>query len=195
VTSGTQAQGDRTLKDDSQLRQKELIAGHYEALSRAGAEGRKVVATFVPGNLTELIDGLGMLPLLPEINALQSGMRKRSAGFIAEAERAGHSEDVCTYVKCDIGMARQGDLGPTGLPLPKPDVLLLSYTGCFTFLKWFELLRAEHDCPVVMLHVPYQADGRITAEMRAYVVRQLRDKVIPALEAVAGRRLDLDALS
>jgi len=46
-----------------------------------------------------------------------------------------------------------------------------------------------------MLHVPYQADGRITDEMRRYVVDQLRDKVIPQLEAVAGRRLDLDDLA
>ena len=87
-------------------------------------------------------------------------MRKLSGGYIAEAEKAGHSEDVCTYVKCDIGMMKSGNIGPTGTKLPEPDLLLLSYTGCFTFMKWFELLKQEYDCPVVMLHVPYQTDGR-----------------------------------
>ncbi|HKI86572.1 MAG TPA: benzoyl-CoA reductase subunit B, partial [Thermoanaerobaculia bacterium] len=109
--------------------------------------------------------------------------------------KAGHSEDVCTYVKCDIGMMKSGNIGPTGTKLPEPDLLLLSYTGCFTFMKWFELLREEYKCPVVMLHVPYQADGKITDDMRAYVVDQLREEVIPALESVAGRKLDMGELA
>jgi benzoyl-CoA reductase subunit B len=177
-------------KDASQLRQKRMIAEHFERLERAPEEGRKVVYTFVPGNLTELFGALDLLPVLPEINALQSGMRGLSAGYIAEAEKSGHSEDVCTYVKCDLGMAKSGNVGPTGTKLPRPDLLLLSYTGCFTFLKWFELLREEYGCPVAMLHVPYQADGRITPEMRRYVVDQLRREVVPALEKLAGRKLD-----
>ncbi|MFN0151838.1 MAG: benzoyl-CoA reductase subunit B [bacterium] len=182
-------------KDRSQIRQKQMIADHYERLARARDDGRAVVYTFVPGNLTELIGSLGMLPVLPEINALQSGMRGRSAGYIAEAEKAGHSEDVCTYVKCDIGMMRSGNVGPTGSVIPPPNLLLLSYTGCFTFMKWFELLRESYDCPVAMLHVPYQPDGRITPEMRRYVVDQLRDQIVPAMERAAGRKLDLDDLA
>ena len=182
-------------KDSSQVRQKRMMADHFDALSRAKAEGKKVVYTFVPGNVTELITSLGMLPVLPEINALQSAMRGKSGGYIAEAEKGGHSEDVCTYVKCDIGMLKGGNIGPTGTRLPEPDLLLLSYTGCFTFLKWFELLREEYNCPVAMIHVPYQADGVITPEMRDYIVRQLERKVIPLMEQVAGRKLDMDDLA
>ncbi len=182
-------------KDPSQLRQKQMIADHFERLARAKEEGKKVVYTFVPGNLAELIGALDMLPVLPEINALQSGMRKKSAGYIAEAEKAGHSEDVCTYVKCDLGMLKSGNIGPTGTKLPEPDLLLLSYTGCFTFMKWFELLKQEYRCPVVMLHVPYQTEGSISPEMRSYVVEQLRRDVIPALESVSGKKLDMDELA
>ncbi|HQY63009.1 MAG: benzoyl-CoA reductase subunit B [Myxococcales bacterium] len=182
-------------KDESQLTQKRMLADHFEKLARAKAEGKKVVYTFVPGNVTELLGALDLLPVLPEINALQSGMRKRSAGYIAEAEKAGHSEDVCTYVKCDLGMLKGGNIGPTGTKLPEPDLLLLSYTGCFTFMKWFEILKQEYDCPVVMLHVPYQADGEVTKEMRDYVVAQIERDVIPALEKVAGKRLDRDELA
>ncbi len=182
-------------KDRSQQTQKRMLAEHFDKLSRAKAEGKKVVYTFVPGNVTELLGALDLLPVLPEINALQSGMRKRSAGYIAEAEKAGHSEDVCTYVKCDVGMLKSGNIGPTGQKLPDPDLLLLSYTGCFTFMKWFEILKQEYDCPVVMLHVPYQTDGAITPEMRAYVVSQLEQNVIPALEKVAGKKLDWNKLA
>ncbi|MFQ5563830.1 MAG: benzoyl-CoA reductase subunit B [Parvularculaceae bacterium] len=174
--------------------QKQMIASHFEKLSQAQETGKKVVYTFVPGNLNELIRAFDMLPVHPEVNALQSGMRKLSGGYIQEAEKTGHSEDVCTYVKCDLGMMKKGNIGPTGLPLPKPDLLLLSYTGCFTFLKWFELLKTEYDCPIVMLQVPYQAGGEITDEMRDYVTRQLEEVVVPALEKVSGKKLDPDRL-
>ena len=181
-------------KERSMLLQKEMIGGHYRDLASAAEDGRKVVYTFVPGNLTELMRSFDVLPVLPEINALQSGMRKLSGGYISEAEKQGHSEDVCTYVKCDIGMLKKGNVGPTGTPLPEPDLLLLSYTGCFTFMKWFELLRQEYDCPVAMLHVPYQADGRIHDHHRDYVVEQLESEVIPKLEQVTGRSFDEERL-
>ncbi len=181
-------------KDRSMVLQKEMIARHYERLEAAPETGEPVVYTFVPGNLTELVRSFDALPVLPEINALQSGMRGKSRDYIAEAEKDGHSEDVCTYVKCDVGMAKAGNIGPTGRRLPKPDLLLLSYTGCYTFMKWFELLREEYDCPTVFLHVPYQGDGTQTPEHRAYMVEQLRDRVIPALEKVTGRPYDEDRL-
>ncbi len=63
-------------------------------------------------------------------------------------------------------MLMSGNIGPTGTRLPKPDLLLLSYTGCYTFMKWFELLREEYDCPTVFLQVPYQGDGRLAPEHR-----------------------------
>src|SRR5512145_2037967 len=181
-------------KEDSQVRQKNMIAAHYSRLARAPETGEKSAYTFVPGNLTELIRSFDLLPVLPEINALQSGMRGKSREYIAVAEKLGHSEDVCTYVKCDLGMLKSGNIGPTGEHLPNPDLLLLSYTGCFTFMKWFEILKQEYDAPVAMLHVPYQAEGRVTEAARDYVVKQLRESVIPKLEAVSGRAYDEDRL-
>lgn len=182
------------LKEESMVLQKKMLGEHFDTLSKARENGRKVVYTFVPGNLNELILAFDLLPVHPEVNALQSGMRKLSGDYIQEAEKHGHSEDVCTYVKCDIGMLKKGNIGPTGEKLPPPDLLLLSYTGCFTFMKWFELLKQEYGCPVVMLQVPYQADGKITASQRAFVARQLREVVVPALEQVSGKQLDEDRL-
>ncbi len=181
-------------KDDSQVRQKEMIARHFDRLAEAPETGAKTAYTFVPGNLTELLLSFDLLPVLPEINSLQSAMRGKTAEYISIAEKLGHSEDVCTYVKSDIGMLKSGNIGPTGQRLPDPDVLLLSYTGCFTFMKWFELLREEYHAPVGMLHVPYQADGQITPAMLDYVVRQLREEIIPLLERVSGRAYDEDRL-
>jgi benzoyl-CoA reductase subunit B len=182
------------VKEASMVKQKEMIARNYDLLTGAPESGRKVAATFVPGNLNELIMCFDLLNNLPEINAIQNGMKKLSGDYILEAEKRGHSEDVCTYVKSDLGMMAKGNLAPNGKALPKPDVLLLSYTGCFTFMKWFELVREEYKCPTVMLQVPYQGDGRTTRNMRDYIVKQLREEVIPTLERVSGVKFDIDRL-
>ncbi len=184
----------QAIKDGSMLKQKEMIAGNYGKLETAAAAGRKVAATFVPGNLNELIMCFDMLNNLPEINAIQNGMRKKTGGYIMEAEKRGHSEDVCTYVKADLGMIAKGNIGPDGQKLPDPDLLLLSYTGCFTFMKWFELLREQYKCETAMLHVPYQSDGKITPNMVSYVVKQIKEEVIPKLERVSGVKFDIDRL-
>jgi len=181
-------------KEESMLLQKEMISANYHALATAHDDGKKISSTFVPGNLNELLMCFDFVRNLPEINALQAGMRKKSGGYIMEAERSGHSEDVCTYVKSDLGMMAKGQVGPNGEPLPTPDVLLLSYTGCFTFMKWFELVRDQYDCETAMLHVPYQADGKVTDNMRKFVIMQLKEHVIPTLERVSGVKFDIDRL-
>ncbi|HRQ55840.1 MAG TPA: benzoyl-CoA reductase subunit B [Azoarcus taiwanensis] len=182
------------IKEPSMLKQKDMIAGNYDRLTSTRESGEKIVSTFVPGNLNELIMCFDMVNNLPETNAIQNGLRKQSGAMIMDAEKSGHSEDVCTYVKADIGMMGRGNIAPNGKPMPAPDMLLLSYTGCFTFMKWFELLRHEYKCPTVMLQIPYQGDGKITKNMRDFVVKQLKEEVIPMFEQVSGVKFDIDRL-
>lgn len=183
------------IKEKSMILQKEMIEGLFNDLANVEKTGKKVCYTFVPGNLSELIRTFDMLPVYPEINALQSAMRKKSGGYIKEAERNAHSEDVCTYVKCDVGMMMKGNIGPTGTKIPEPDILLLSYTGCFTFMKWFETLKREYpNAEVVMIHTPYQENAEITPEMTQYMVNQLKEEVIPKMEKVSGVKFDENKL-
>jgi len=181
-------------KDDSMLKQKAMMAKHYDRLADAKENGEKVASTFVPGNLNELLMCFDLVNNLPEVNAIQSGLRRQSGSYIMEAERSGHSEDVCTYVKSDIGMMAKGNIGPNGRKLPDPDVLLLSYTGCFTFMKWFELLREQYNCETIFLQTPYLADGKITPNMVQYMVKQFKEDVIPKLEKISGVKFDIDRL-
>ncbi len=182
-------------KEKSMILQKEMVEGLFNDLANAKELGKKVCYTFVPGNLSELIRTFDMLPVYPEINALQSAMRKKSAGYIKEAEKNAHSEDVCTYVKCDVGMLMKGNIGPTGQKLPDPDILLLSYTGCFTFMKWFETLKREYpDAKVIMIHTPYQENAQMTPEMVQYMVKQFKEEVIPQMEEVTGIKYDENKL-
>ena len=52
-------------KEDSMLLQKQMLADHFDALSETEQTGKKVVYTFVPGNLNELVRSFGLLPVLP----------------------------------------------------------------------------------------------------------------------------------
>ena len=176
------------------VKQKEMMASHYDRLTSAAETGDKVAATFVPGNLNELIMCFDLLNNLPEVNAIQNGLRRTSGSYVLEAEKLGHSEDVCTYVKSDIGMMAKGNIAPNGKKFPNPDVLLLSYTGCFTFMKWFELLREQYKCETIMLHAPYMGDGKITKNMVDYIVKQLKEEIIPTLQRVSGVKFDIDRL-
>jgi benzoyl-CoA reductase subunit B len=194
MTANTKTTTTDVAKDASMIKQKEMMAVHYNRLSDAPASGAKVAATFVPGNLNELIMCFDLVNNLPEVNAIQSGLRRKSGLYVMEAEKMGHSEDVCTYVKSDIGMMARGNIGPHGRKLPDPDVLLLSYTGCFTFMKWFELLREQYKCETIMLHTPYTGDGIVTQNMIDYMVKQLTQEVIPTLERVSGVKFDIDRL-
>jgi len=79
-------------KDASQVRQKDMIARHFDRLAAAPDTGEKTAYTFVPGNLTELLLSFDLLPVLPEINALQSAMRGKTADEVrAELSARGFS--------------------------------------------------------------------------------------------------------
>ena len=109
-----------------------------------------------------------------------------------EAEKIGHSEDVCTYVKSDIGMM-QGKYRTERQEVAQSRCAFALYTGCFTFMKWFESSR-QYKCETVMLHTPYMGDGKITKNMLDYMVKQLKEEVIPKLERVSGVKFDIDRL-
>ena len=74
-------------KDRSMLLQKEMISRNYDLLASAHEMGRKVSSTFVPGNLNELLMCFDLVRNLPEVNSLQSAMRKKTGMYIMEAER------------------------------------------------------------------------------------------------------------
>src|SRR3974390_3778184 len=102
ITTPKTAPAKEVIKDASMVKQKEMMAARYDRLTNAPQTGEKVASTFVPGNLNELIMCFDLVNNLPEVNAIQSGLRRQSGAYVLEAEKIGHSEDVCTYVKSDI---------------------------------------------------------------------------------------------
>ena len=72
ITTPKAAPAKEVEKDASMVKQKAMMAAHYDRLTSAPETGEKVVSTFVPGNLNELIMCFDLVNNLPEVNAIQN---------------------------------------------------------------------------------------------------------------------------
>jgi benzoyl-CoA reductase subunit B len=173
--------------------QKELLTAWYQRLENAKENGTPVAYLFIPGNIAELLRVFDFEVVYPEVNALQCGVRKLSGNYILAAEDIGYSSDVCGYVKNDVGMLLGGNINPSGYKLPKPDLLLCTYTGCTTFIKWFEALSHFYNVPMVMLDVPYLREGKIIESDKKYIMEQLKE-IAAICEKISGKPFDREKL-
>lgn len=174
-----------------------LFDGWYEELTSAAARGEGAAYVFVMGSLAELLRTFDLPVVFPEINSLQTAVKKAAADYLNEAEDAGFSPDVCGYVKADYALQRRGGEHPRGR-VPKP-LVAVATNACNTYLKWAEIWERLHGTPVLTVDVPGSRSahrcvtGPEFAADRLYVERQLRE-VIAELERITGRRFDIDRL-
>ena len=173
-------------------RSRELMSAWMAEVGRAEAEGRPTGALMVSGHCVELLQACHVLPLFPEVIALQNAIRKKSLPLILKAEQAGYSSDNCAYVKADIGLYLDGGMGP-GKPIPFPSLIVCNYVGCNVYVKWFEHLADLSGAPLFVLDVPFARTPEPSASDVRYVVSQL-EALIAHCERLTGRRFDIDEL-
>ncbi|HUZ48679.1 MAG TPA: 2-hydroxyacyl-CoA dehydratase family protein [Candidatus Dormibacteraeota bacterium] len=175
--------------------QKELMAEYYADLT-ASAEGSGVPAAYllIGGNPVELLRAFDILPVFPEVNALQLAVRKQSLPHIQAAEFMGYSSDNCAYVKADIGMYFAGRKTPFAT-IPEPTLLLCNYVGCNVYLDWFGHLSEYTGRPAFQLDIPFirTQSGTPSRDDIIYVLRQL-ERLVELCEEITGKRLDQDRL-
>jgi benzoyl-CoA reductase subunit B len=182
-----------TLQGVGRNYQKDLLTQWYGRITNAKEEGRPLAYLFIQANVCELLRSFGFEVVFPEVNALQCGIKRLSGDYILLSEDIGHSSDVCAYIKNDIGLMMKGGQGP-GWTIPKPDLLLCTYAGCATYVKWFEAVSRRYNVPIVWLDVPFLQDEGITKEGTQYVMGQLNE-LIEVCERITGRKYDEDRLS
>ena len=175
--------------------QKELMGEYYAQLT-ASSEGSGVPAAYllIGGNPIELLRAFDILPVYPEVNALQLAVRKQSLPHIQAAEFMGYSSDNCAYVKADIGMYFAGRKTPFAT-IPEPSLLLCNYVGCNVYLDWFGHLAEFSGRPIFQLDVPFirTKSGLPTKDDVEYVLRQL-NLLIEKCEEISGKTLDEEKL-
>ncbi len=177
-----------------------LFKEWYTSLETANERHEPVANVFVMGNAIEILRSFDFHMVFPEINSLQTGVRKTSAEFIRISEDYGMSPDVCSYVKADVGMMIKEEKEPLG-KMPKPD-LSVSSNMCGTFIKWAEIWERRYKMPSFVLDLPGQrssswvvrpGDAQHSADSR-WVEDQFKD-LIAKCEKITGKRFDIDRLA
>ncbi len=175
----------------------ELFRKWFRELSEVAERGEGAAYVFVMGSLNEILKTFDMPVVFPEINSLQTAVRKVSDEYLNEAEDYGYSPDVCGYVKADVSVQLNGGKHPMGT-IPKPSIAVLT-NACNTYIKWAEIWERMHKIPVFTLDVPgTRAEGTQTwngdpgfENDRRYVAEQLKE-LIALCEKVTGKKFDID---
>ncbi|MBZ0133419.1 MAG: 2-hydroxyacyl-CoA dehydratase family protein, partial [Rhodocyclaceae bacterium] len=129
-----------------------LIKDWYAQLETANARNAAVANVFVMGNAVEILRAFDFELVFPEINSLQTGVRKASEEYIRLSEDYGMSPDVCSYVKADVGLILKENEHPAGR-IPKASLAVAS-NMCGTFIKWAEIWERWLKTPTFVLDLP-----------------------------------------
>ncbi len=151
------------------------------------------------GSINEILKVFDLPVVFPEINSLQTAVRRVAHEYLDEAEDYGYSPDICGYVKADVATQLRGGELPMGR-IPKP-ALAVYTNACNTYIKWAEIWERMYDCPIFTLDVPgtraagkqtWPGDPDFENDLR-YVAAQIKE-LIGVCEQVTGNKFDIDRL-
>jgi len=176
-----------------------LFREWFDDLNRAAEAGTPSAYVFVMGSLAELLRVFDFPIVFPEINSLQTAVRRVAHEYLTEAEDYGYSPDICGYVKADVAVQLRGGQHPMGR-IPKPGIAVYT-NACNTYIKWAEIWERMYHVPTFTIDVPGSRAAGLTPGRgdvdyendRRYVAAQLAE-LIPACERVSGVRFDIDRL-
>jgi benzoyl-CoA reductase subunit B len=129
-----------------------LFRQWFEELNQVAEENRGAAYVFVMGSMTELLRVFDLPVVFPEINSLQTAVRRVAHEYLDEAEDYGFSPDICGYVKADVAVQLRHGQHPMGT-IPKPS-LAINTNACNTYIKWAEIWERMYDIPTFTLDVP-----------------------------------------
>ena len=192
VPAGTSSPSGPAFLRDARGLQRRLVEEYYAGLNPPNGSRKPVAYLLVGGNLTEILRSFDYEVVFPEIVALNCAIKHQSLDNILHAESLGYGLDVCGYVKNDLGLQDLGGKTSFG-QIPRPDLLVCSFSGCYVYVKWWEALAESYGAPLFMFDVPYMREEVPRKEDIAYLVSQLWE-LVHLLEKRTGRAFDMDAL-
>ncbi len=177
----------------------QLFREWFEELTAAAEAGRGSAYVFVMGSMAELLRVFDFPIVFPEINSLQTAVRRVAHEYLNEAEDYGYSPDICGYVKADVATQLRGGEHPMGR-IPKPSLAVYT-NACNTYIKWAEIWERMYKVPTFTLDIPgTRAAGTQTwsgdidfENDRRYVAGQI-EELITVCEEVSGIKFDIDKL-
>ena len=125
------------------------------------------------------------------------GATRMSTDLIPAANAIGYSPDICSYLTADIGAYLKG-ITPLAKAYPgiesraKSDVLVYNTNQCRDVQDWLAWYRERLGVPSIGITSPKNVNEVTDAHIDD-VTRQI-EALIPALERIAGEKLDMDRL-
>ncbi|MFQ5614110.1 MAG: 2-hydroxyacyl-CoA dehydratase subunit D [Anaerolineae bacterium] len=176
-----------------------LFRQWFGGLNEAAEQDRGAAYVFVMGSMAEILRVFDLPMVFPEINSLQTAVRRVAHEYLNEAEDYGYSPDICGYVKADVAIQLRKGEHPMGR-IPKP-ALAVYTNACNTYIKWAEIWERMYHIPIFTLDVPgTRAAGTQTwsgnpdfENDRRYVAAQVKE-LIALCEEVTGVKFDVDKL-
>jgi benzoyl-CoA reductase subunit B len=177
----------------------QLFRVWFDELTEAAEAERGAAYVFVMGSMAELLRAFDFPIVFPEINSLQTAVRRVAHEYLDQAEDYGYSPDICGYVKADVAVQLRGGEHPMGR-IPKPALAVFT-NACNTYIKWAEIWERMYGIPIFTLDVPgtraagtqtWPGDSDFESDRR-YVEAQLKE-LIAVCEEVSGRKFDIDRL-
>ncbi len=174
-----------------------LFRSWFGELTQQAEQKKGAPYVFVMGSMNEILKSFDFPVVFPEVNSLQTAIRKDSANLLNQAEDDGYSPDICGYVKADYAMQLNGGAHPMGT-IPKPNMAVFT-NACNTYIKWAEIWERLYGIPIFTFDIPgTRADGTASApgseEFKAeqkYVKGQIKE-LIELCEKVSGQKFDID---
>jgi len=176
-----------------------LFQEWFADLNTTAENNGRAAYVFVMGSMAEVLRCFDLPMVFPEINSLQTAVRRVAHEYLNEAENYGYSPDICGYVKADVAVQRRGGQHPMG-HIPKPSIAVLT-NACNTYIKWAEIWERMYDIPVFTLDIPgtrgaggqtWPGDRSFEADRR-YVQAQIEELILK-LESLTGIAFDIDRL-
>ncbi len=176
-----------------------LFREWFDGLNATAVSNGPAAYVFVMGSMAEILRCFDLPMVFPEINSLQTAVRRVAHDYLNEAEDYGYSPDICGYVKADVAVQRRGGEHPMGR-IPKPTIAVLT-NACNTYIKWAEIWERMYGIPVFTLDIPgtrraggqtWPGEAAFEADRR-YVQAQIKE-LITQLETLTGIPFDIDRL-
>lgn len=173
-----------------------FMADYYLGLENASQTGEKKIAWCTSVGPAEILRAMGFLVYFPETHSAMLGATRTATDHIPHANALGYAPEICSYLTTDIGAYVRGFSPLTrayGIEsIPKPDVLVFNTNQCRDVQDWFAWYARAFDAPLIGVH-SHRGVGDVTESHVVSVAQQMEGMIGP-LEAVAGRKFDMDEL-
>jgi benzoyl-CoA reductase/2-hydroxyglutaryl-CoA dehydratase subunit BcrC/BadD/HgdB len=165
----------------------QLIVEGWEA-SRTGKKKIGWSTAVFPNFLLSSFD---MIMFYPEAESSDTCMRDPEAAtkFLAIAQGAGYSRDICPYAGISFGkMLGNATMEEGGTP--PPDFLITARTVCCDYPNWFEELARLYNVPLFVFDQPFNNSPGVPMDHHVQYWKEQCRGLINFLEEQTGQKFD-----